>query len=311
MTIITLNSELTDESPRLIERDPKHLSSRNDLLVHSTVPMFNMSNSGLFGLLSYCYSYHKNVVINPTDMWNTFLSQLTIAVSKNADKYRALFTESDKKETISVPTDSFHELPVSLVIHELKKLVKFDVDLILTEFSTDTEMSREVSSHIFLDMASPYYDYSMFCCGIRSIKIGGTTEDWEKAYKNAMELLTIFDLDNDKFQNWRASCLTIMTSFLNATKNDYDVDFFKDIFTQKNVGSGRQLEINGWFTNIFYDIPSFKKIDNFCAPMGKVEYKNTSTGKNYVMYSGAFSHVEKDGFLELEYSKHIFEKNAK
>ena len=323
MTVITLNDTLkfTDDSSvnSTGGHDPRRLAKywgydRQNVLeyVSGTTDRINLKNHGLFGLISHAYKYHKSVTINPTDVWILILSQFKTIIKENVEFYRHLFTDSPEKTEISVPTNSLYELPVESVIARLNEYIKFDSKLVRVEFSTDTPIANEVKNHLLLDMASPYFNYSMFLCGIPSIKIGGEVEDWERLENAFLQLNEIFYLkDNDEYLNWQCSVAHIASVLLSAAKGDYDVDFFGDIFTQRNVGSGGDLEIKGWITSLFYKLPKVPKIENFNSHISCIEYKNKSTNKDYIMLSGGFNYkIDEYGFYSLEYSKHIFDKVA-
>ena len=55
-------------------------------------------------------------------------------------------------------------------------------------------MNRIITTRIMLcDMASPYYNYSMYLCGINKIKMGGTQEDWYTLTKTFNSLIDMFE----------------------------------------------------------------------------------------------------------------------
>lgn len=320
MTIITLNDELT------IEDDTKNAYSKNSWLTRyitfdknidkcksplelvTDEQIFNMNNHGLFGLISHAYTYHKNVTINPTDIWILLLSQFKTIVKENPEYYRSLFTESDTKTELCVLTDSLYELPVNAIKDALDEHIKFNTDLLFPKFTTDTTVSNELKTHLLLDMSSPYFSYSMMLCGIRNIKIGGTTNDWNNLCNSFIALNKIFyNESSDDYLLWQNAVLHIIDILYESSKGDYDIEFFKDIFTKRNIGSGGDIEINGWITNFYYKLPKVKKICNFNSHVSQIDYKNKSTGKNYIMISGGFNYKDVDSFYELEYSKHIFE----
>lgn len=317
MTTITLNESLSFvdtsnhrqiEANRIAKYFPVKRHTKLDY-IKGSIDTLNLKNHGLFGLISHAYTYHKPLTINPTDVWILILSQFKTIIKDNAETYRHLFTDSPDKKTLAVPTNSLYELPVDLLIKTLNEYINFDSKLIQVEFSTDTAIANEVKNHLLLDMTSPYYNYAMFLCGIPSIKIGGHVEDWERLYSAFLKLNEVFYLkEEDEYLLWQCSVTHILDILLMASQGNYDIDFFRDIFTQKNIGSGGELEIKGWITNLFYKMPKVAKIENFNSHVSCVEYKNLTTQKEYVMISGGFSYtLDEDGYHALSYSKHIFE----
>jgi len=272
------------------------------------VPKSLMRNTGLVGLLSAAYSSHLKVALAPHDIWIVLISEIAKEVNTNPDKYRALFTKSDKKEEISVPSGSMTHIPMHTLSQALAKKVQFDSTLLFPEFSTNTEMSIEVIQAMFCDMASPYYSYSMFCCGIPKIKLLGEKKDWENLQTSWNKLIKIFETDTLHAYGEKVN---VILDKINATftSPDGNADFWKDIFTQKNVGSGGELTIDGWITELFVTKHSFAKITNFTATHGIVSYTQLQSKKEFCRIYGGFD-MKKDNedFYQIHYSSYVYEK---
>ncbi len=292
----------------------KKISKKFDLSKYQPVDITQTSNlttPGLFGLLSKCYSNHLPVKINPHDIWILLSGQMSSIISSDVEYYRELFTDSKDKENISVAAGDPVNLPFDSVIALLKDKVNFDISIVTPDFSTDDDSVRLMKSAIFLEMSSNYYTYSMFCCGIPKINLGGTKEDWEKLLSSFNILYKTFYNYNtpEKYGAWIKSVKSILTKLVEEFDSETpDVEFFKNIFTQNNVGSGRQLEINGWVTELFFDPPKILLLHNFLSSVAKVEYKNESTNKEYVALLGGCSYKVNEDFYELIYTKHVYEK---
>lgn len=271
----------------------------------SFIPLSSMRNSGLIGLLAEAYSSHKSVALYPHDFWMVLISEITSHVKKNKNKFKSLFTDSDEKVEILVPANSPTEIPIDMLASLVSGLVKFDSSILMPSFSTNTPFITEMIQALFCDLSSSYYDYSMFCCGIKSIKLMGTQNDWFMVKTNYEKISELFGNADTTLAQYFTDVNSILTNIYESFAVD-NTDFWKNIFTNKNVGSGGDLDISGWITDLFITKHQFNKIQNFCTDYAVVEYKNVSDNKQYKALYGAFDCCWIDGFISLQYSKHIF-----
>lgn len=267
----------------------------------------SLVNAGFVGFVSHCYSNHLPMAIAPHDIWVVLLSEISKEVASNAEEYRKFFTVSDKKEQIEVISNSLIEMPIETLSETLASKVLFDSSFIFQNFSTETPIITKTIQAIFCDMASPYYNYSMFLCGIPSIEILGTVEDWEKLLKGFETLVQTFNTKN--LNNYLNTTQPIIQKFIDASKGNFDTEYWKDIFTQKNMGSGGDLFINGWINKLFITQHEINKIDNFTTTYGVVKYTQSNTKQEFVaIYGGFHEKINDNGFHQLEYSDFILQK---
>jgi hypothetical protein len=299
-----LSSAISTHARKDIPRDADYWAKFNPI---DELPKSKLHNTGLMGMLSAAYSNHLKVAFAPQDIWIVLLSEIAKEVNTNSAQYRALFTDSDEKKELSVPSGSMTHIPMASLSNLLSQNVLFDSKLLFPEFSTNNAVTTEVIQAIFCDMASPYYSYSMFCCGIPAIKLLGTQADWENLQSSWNKLVNIFDTPAmHKYGKQVDEILTkIKSTFTNP---EGSIDFWKDIFTQKNVGSGGDLVISGWITQLFMTKHEFPKLTNFTATHGIVSYTQLETKRQFYRIFGGFDTQEDaEGFHQLAYSNYVFE----
>lgn len=316
--IIMLNSELElQDTSKFRELNLTGLANKDGTykkthIYNQITPKINtkLKNYGLVGLLSDAYSDHKSVTINPHDIWILIVSELAAHVNNFSNRYREMFTDSDEKKEICVPTQSLTELPIESVIAELEQLVNFDSKILFPNFSTNTPIINEMYGAMFLDMSSSFYNYTMFLCGIRSIKLGGDKNDWQSLYDHFTALANTFmSFDYEDLRLYFTDVEKLIAAMSNTFNHaDKNVKFWENIFTQKNVGSGGQLDINGWITDLFIKKHKANQIQNFSINVARVEYKNKSTNQEFLSVHGGFHYdTDQDGYNSLQYTKHIFQ----
>lgn len=270
-------------------------------------PKTKLRNAGFLGFLSHAYSNHVKVAISPYDIWILIISEVSKFIVDKPEPFRALFTNSDEKKEILVPTESEYEMPMDLLTRALACNVKFDASILFPELSIESEDSVGMIQALFCEMASPYYSYSMFMCGLPEIKVLGTVDDWKNISTNFDKLFELLG-ECYNFKNYTLRVKIILDNIVNSFEaSELDrISFWKDIFTQKNVGSGGQLEVNGWITHFLIVQQKPLKLENFTNNIGYVRYKNVSSGNSYMSVHGGFDYdLDEEDFAVLRYTKHI------
>lgn len=278
-----------------------------------------LRNTGLVGLLSFCYTHHLKVSLSPDDFWIILLSEISKEVNKNPELYRSLFTDNNKVEEIKLKYKEHeipnYEIPSHIFSSVLSKKVNFNSDLLFPEFSTSTFLTKDLINSMFCYMCSPYYSYTVFMCGIKEVKLKGKKEDWNNLYKYAYKLLSLFSDISPHMKEYRKDVLSIYAKIINTFDSfDKEKDFWMDIFTSKNIGSGAQLEIDGWIKDLFITKHSVNKIENFQENISKVKYEVITIDYQESLqqiFGGFEVDIENDNFMSLKYSKYTFKLNKK
>jgi hypothetical protein len=271
---------------------------------------------GFMGTLADCYSRHRKFRLSPTDMWFVAMSETAKLVNAQPEVYRHLFTDSDQKKEITVMTGDPAQIGISALIQQLVGLLPkqdgYDtLELMVPELSTSNSRSSIAVAACFCDMVQSYYSYSTMMCGLPELDVAGVVEDWTMLTRNTEALGEMFGSTPAGVYmvqlNWLFSA--IAAQFMLPEPN---VDFWKDIFRTKNVGSGGELEINGWIAQLYPLDKRGKKLENFEIAVGGVPYKNLETQREFTAYYGAFSElIDADGFVYLDYDYFVIERNPK
>ena len=270
---------------------------------------------GYLYYLADCYSLHKKVTLSPSDIWYTILTEITSIIHTNSDKCQDLFTTSDKKIDISIHQEKAAEINPQKLLEKLKDYIPTNVDLFLPIFSTDTEAYKVASAAAFAGGLTMYYNYFTYLCGIPEIKIVGTIMDWTTIKNNLSTICTIFDEkgikahENKSLSKWSSDISHIIDMICNGLKGEDITEFMKDMVRIKNIGSGSEMIINGWISNIYCSECDLKKLENFSLCLGILPYKELSSGIEYVAVHGLFSTKrDYEGFTYPIYDYFIFEK---
>jgi hypothetical protein len=254
--------------------------------------------------LSKCYATHYGIIVKPDIIWYTILCEIEAIVKSQPENYRHIFTDSNEKKDILVFTQDPVMMPIDSLIEEVFKLIPTGLkkEDILLNFSTTTKAETFAFSTSFLDAVSPYYNYMMYLCGFNKIKVLGTIEDYQMISDTLILLSVLF---GSEMLEYLAKCKTVIKKIIDGFD---DQNFWNDIFTVEQCGSGHQEEADGWFCELFNKKPSVRYVENFPTHISLVEYKNITTGKEFIMNSGILSSNMDGDYLIPNFEFYINEK---
>ncbi len=262
-------------------------------------------HSNYLEYLELCWAKHYGVVLTPDIIWYTILCEVALIIAEHPEKFRYLFTDSADKEEISVRSDSDTILPLDSIMTQLRSRIPNGLaDTFIMEFTTTTPNAREASYAAFADAVSPYYSYSMYSCGIPSVDIRGTENDWLSIVSSLQVIKNIFNVHDA----YLYKISIIVSKLLKVINSNPDSNFVKDIFRVERCGSGGQTEIYGWFSDLFRVQPKSARFSrNFSTHISNVKYKNLWTDRSFQMKQGLFYSTIVDGTLEPDFGRIVYE----
>lgn len=266
----------------------------------------DIGHNGYLEYLEHCWGHHCGVVLSPDIVWQTLLGEVASIVATDPEGYRHLFSESKGKREIIVYGHPRNPEWMHDVMSHLRKLVPAGTDVFVPTFSTTTAEARLARNAMFCSLVSPYYCYSIFCCGIPRVDFLGTPEDWEKVrycWSSIGNLLHGEDAYFSRVENILAGLHE------QSSESSLDKNFFKGMFFMERCGSGSQQEARGWFTELFREKPSLCFSKNFPTGLARVDFHNLEDGEDYQSVLGILSSRERgDGVREPLFGHVLFEK---
>lgn len=216
-----------------------------------TVPV--LKSDGVHPLLSAvgrAFAEHRPLVLSPDVVWLTIMQGLAQHVRLHAEELRPRLVEHAGRKRLTVMVDgpmpqgpgswqhaveSFSEL----LLAEISGLGEFDCD-----FSTSTDVDRMAGRVALLDVYSPYFALWMtFVCGIPSITLTGTIEDWQ-TIRNRVDTLAALGL-----RTWCRSLAAIADQCVRAAAGDVDIAFWRRIYSPIDA-YGSEV-ITGWAARFY------------------------------------------------------------
>lgn len=200
--------------------------------------------SVFFNCMVEAFAKHYSVTLSPDIIWTLISQGFSHYINLDPEKYRDKLVNHEGKMEIVV--QSAHDL-YSPEVEWNKILSGFDkqiaantkgnvADMMRADFSTTGTTELITSQVMLMSTVKAYFDFTMLyaVCGIPSITIEGTPDDWRKIIKKT-EGLRNYDL------GWWVDELTpILKEFVKAAKGNANRDFWRDI-----VKKDRPKEMEG------------------------------------------------------------------
>jgi len=199
---------------------------------------------------------HFPLRLSPDAIWITLARGFALHVNENAEKMRHRFVSHSGKQELVVRRSDFlpgEENPWPEAFEEFADQIGEHTgglsDLIQADFSTTGPVERAVSNLMAMEAFKSYFEYIMYCgCGIPSITLTGTAEDWATLRQRAQRFAD-FGLEG-----WIEALDPILREFVDAASGQIHTEFWKSMF-RYNSGSGPAV-MTGWANVLF---PYFKE----------------------------------------------------
>lgn len=229
--------------------------SSDDFDLENTIRL-GTSSHGFFLACLRAYSNHMNLSLSPDDFKLIILQGLSQHINQNSEKFRDNFVDHSGQKHINLDRDDF---VMGVKDNDWGKLFsdfadKIDEDLkdkklvqlIQSPMSTSTPTTMASFNISLMDAMQTYFSYGFTtCCGIPSITLSGTLEDW----KSLIELVThISQYDLEWWTNQIIPILKECCDTVNDPQNR-DVKFWSNIINEGGGSGGPYY--SGWVCKLF------------------------------------------------------------
>src|SRR5271166_23338 len=195
---------------------------------------------------------HRPLCLSPDMIWLMIIQGVANHINAHAEDLRPRIVSHQGKVTIQVRRDDFvkgsPENPWSEVFNEFSVQIRDHVgpklDLFLPAFSTTGPVERAAAEVVLLDAMQSYFEYEVrTLCGIPTITLEGTHEDW-KALAERVQGFKAIGLGS-----WLKVLSPILDQFARAAQGDVDPTFWRSLYKLNNRSGGPV--ITGWITAFF------------------------------------------------------------
>ena len=251
--------------------------------------LYDIGEDVIFQMLLKAWCQHHPVVLTPDAIWLIICQQFSHIVNEDPDRYRAVLVSHQGRKELQVNSnDLFSEQAdweglISGFTAEIDKYTNNGLaTTLVADFSTTGTDERIASEVTLMDVVKPYFEYTAFyaVCGIPSITLTGTPDDWRKVLAKT-QALEAFGLGW-----WTSDLAPILEEFVKAAEGHPDYWFWKDIVnkTRPRTIQGpvcakhqpRMTKFDGWFLKFF-------PYDNKGKTPGKVDITQTMLPETVVV----------------------------
>lgn len=205
------------------------------------------------------YAQHVPLILSPDAVWLTIAQGFANHVNMNGEELRKRFVSHEGKKMILIEEDAFvkgspdnnWQGTFGKFSDELSKYIGKKRDLIVNDFSTTSLIEKAASEIVLMDSMKSYFKYAVrTMCGIPTIILKGTVEDWQNI-RNRAENLSEYNLEW-----WTKSLGITLDEFVHAAQGNPDVKFWDSMY-KPDGGSGGPY-ITGWINTLVPYVEDYK-----------------------------------------------------
>lgn len=221
---------------------------------------------GLAQAVHEAFYLHYPLVLSPDAVWFCIAQGFAHHVALNAEALRARFVRHEGKKKLAVERPDFtlgQPNPWPELFAAFSDQIGEHVgrlrDLVVADFSTTGAVERAASEVVLMDAFQPYFEYEVrFGCGIPSITLLGTVDDWKSVRRRAA-MLSEFGLDA-----WTNALLPVLDEVVRTAEGHVDPRFWRSFFRYQS-GSGPS-ELTGWILTLFPYLKKFSEEGHRLVP---------------------------------------------
>lgn len=209
----------------------------------------------------YAYACHKSLALSPDMIWLLISQGFARYVNAHAEELRPRLVDHTGKMDLVVQfktkKDDWPKL-IEGFASQIDQHTKGEIAKTITaNFTTTGPVERVASQITLMESAKKYFNYiaMRLSCGIPSITIQGTPNDWEAVLSKTKKL------EEYGLGEWTKSLEPILQEFIRASEGRPNQQFWKCMVkqqpTEKLKGGGcsmdKPTELDGWFLKLFPD----------------------------------------------------------
>jgi hypothetical protein len=211
--------------------------------------------NGFVGTAFEAYNNHCHLVLTPDAVWIAVTTALASFIDRHAEQMRHLFVAHDgKKELVvegggtikSADYDGLVGRLAALIDQETKGDIK---EWLECAFTTTTPLSSTVSRIVVMGAMKNYFTYKvMLCCGLPSVTLEGTIDDWREIRARVDRLGQMerqANMTTRELAEWSVVLGGVLDHFVDAFNGNVDKQWWNSITHYQGGGSGPSY-LSGW-----------------------------------------------------------------
>jgi hypothetical protein len=234
--------------------DPAPLRRLGDGVILSRThlhPRLAVQHHGLVAAMSAAFRQHRPLLLTPDAVWLTLSQGVAAYVNANAERLRPHFVRHQGKKALKVQVESLDAADWEEAFRGFADAIAAEVGpgltrLLTCDFSTTDPVTRVASQVVLMDTLKEYFDYEGECvCGIPSITLAGTPEDWRDV-RRRVAALAEHDLGW-----WRDALAPLADKWVETAEGRVDRAFWQQMYVSTDGYGGVEI-VEGWAQRLFY-----------------------------------------------------------
>ena len=232
-------------SPNASERS--HIGTKTPVLGSIDFVTDTRHDAGLLSTIYEAYSNHYNLRTGPEDWWYTIIQTVALAIDGNSksEEVRKFFVQHEGKKTLAVQVGTgplrVEDIDYSWLFDQFSQKIEENINVpeyvqqIIPDFSTTSKIHKIVSQITLMTSVQEFFEYLSFSlCGIPSIEMKGTEDDWINLGLKIKSLRrTLEPLEYMIFDNWWDKVEEIAVKLLDTFRGNPDEDWWSRIITEE------------------------------------------------------------------------------
>jgi uncharacterized protein DUF4419 len=266
-------TNLSKNESQLLEKSNQEEFIKCKSIIQSSFPTISSdcpilgSENGFVKSAILAYNNHHHLVIRPEDVWFAILTQLSFHVNAHAEELRSFFVshEGQKELEIEIGADSPNgKLDMGKAAMQMTELMGKQVNdpklrtWIMPDFSTTRDVDKVIAAILMMGSMQAYFTYSFAFprCGIPSVTLLGTKDDWLSIEKR-LDMLPQLGAEPKQFCELLKPVLKYMVLSFDHPKDYSVVQFWRTICHERPLVRGgcgpwskRSVPpyVSGWIT---------------------------------------------------------------
>lgn len=225
-----------------------------------------LGDDNFFKCLVQAYADHRPLVLSPDMVWLIISQGFSRYVNAHTEEMRDLLVFHEGKMELVTISNNNILLPTGdwkLLLNDFSACIAKNTkgelaDLITANFSTTGITERIASQVSLMDVVKKYFIYTRISatCGIPSITLKGSPEDWQKV------LDKVRCLKKYHLEKWVSDLEDILKEFVKASKGNHNTSFWQSIVKKRRIDQIKSgnwcltdpkkiTYLDGWFLKFF------------------------------------------------------------
>ena len=225
-----------------------------------------LGDDNFFKCIVQAYADHRPLVLSPDMVWLIISQGFSRYVNAHSEEMRNLLVFHEKTKELVVNSDNNILLPTGdweRLLNDFSACIAKNTkgelaDLMTANFST-THITERIASQISLmNVVKKYFIYKNISgvCGIPSIELKGSPDDWQKVL-DKVRCLKKYNLEK-----WASDLEDILEEFVKASNGRVNKQFWQSIVRKRRVDQLKSVKgclpdpkknthLDGWFLKFF------------------------------------------------------------